>query len=61
LHHRGIVKFRVEPFNLSNAPTFANPTMTYLELGSGSGFGIISATNGNYTPRVLQFVLKVQF
>jgi hypothetical protein len=61
LHDRGTVQFRVESFNLTNTPTFANPTTTNLEVGSGSGFGTISATNGNYTPRVLQFVLKVQF
>ncbi len=61
LHDRGIVQFRVESFNLSNTPTFANPMAASLELGSGSGFGTLSATNGNYTPRVLQFVLKVQF
>jgi hypothetical protein len=56
------IQFRAEAFNLSNTPNFF-----VLNNGSGSqefgnaAFGQISQTDPNYTPRQLQFVLKVQF
>jgi hypothetical protein len=60
--HQVNVQFRVEAFNISNTPSFfiANNNSGNQELGNGS-FGTISATDPNYTPREVQFVLKVQF
>ena len=56
------VQFRVEAFNISNTPNFfiANNNSGNQEFGN-SAFGSISATDPNYVPRELQFVLKVQF
>lgn len=51
------LQFRAESFNITNSPTFATPAAT---LG-GSNFGVITATNSNYSPRVLQLALKLQF
>jgi hypothetical protein len=72
----GTVQFRAECFNLTNTPTFAAPNATIYgdpgvsgangDNGSSAtnvaaGFGAISATNANYTPRVFQVALKLQF
>jgi hypothetical protein len=56
------IQFRVEAFNISNTPNFfiANNNSGNQELGNGA-FGSISATDPNYVPREIQFVLKVQF
>jgi hypothetical protein len=47
--------FRAEVYNISNAPSFANPATGF---GAGN-FGVISSTVG--TPRQLQFALKLLF
>jgi Carboxypeptidase regulatory-like domain len=59
------LQFRAESFNLTNAPNYfvANdqnqaPTTNAVQ---GSGFGKIVTTNPNYTPRELQFALKLLF
>ena len=56
------LQFRVEAFNISNTPNFfiANNNSGNQSFGN-SAFGSISATDPNYTPREIQFVLKVQF
>lgn len=59
------LQFRAESFNLTNTPNYfvANdqnqaPTTNAVQ---GSGFGKIVTTNPNYTPRELQFALKLLF
>ncbi len=56
------IQFRVEAFNISNTPNFfiGNNNVGNQEFGNAS-FGTISATDPNYVPREIQFVLKVQF
>jgi Carboxypeptidase regulatory-like domain/TonB dependent receptor len=56
------LQFRVESFNISNTPNFfiANNNSGNQTFGNAA-FGTISATDPNYTPRLYQFVLKVQF
>jgi len=56
------LQFRVESFNISNTPNFfiANNNSGNQSFGNAA-FGTISATDPNYTPRLYQFVLKVQF
>jgi outer membrane receptor protein involved in Fe transport len=56
------IQFRAEAFNISNTPNFivANNGSAAQQFGN-SGFGQITATDPNYTPRQLQFVLKAQF
>jgi hypothetical protein len=58
------VQFRTEVFNVSNTPNYfvmnnvnsSPPTF----LGNGS-FGKIIATDPNYSPRQIQFALKILF
>jgi hypothetical protein len=59
------LQFRAESFNLTNTPNYfvANdqnqaPTTNAVQ---GAGFGKIVITNPNYTPRELQFALKLLF
>jgi hypothetical protein len=54
---RFAVDFRVETFNITNTPSFALPGSA---LGTSS-FGVITSTNGNYTPRQIQLALRVSF
>jgi len=58
------LQFRVESFNITNTPSFfLNNNINYPDgtrLGD-SNFGKISETDPNYTPRQLQFALKLQF
>jgi len=65
LTERVKLQFRAESFNLSNTPNYfvANdqnqaPTTNAVQ---GSGFGKIVITNPNYSPRALQFALKLLF
>ena len=69
------VQFRTEFFNLTNTPAYfiANdqnhdvttnlvPTLEQNRAGTvGLGFGQIVRTNPNYTPRQIQFALKILF
>jgi Carboxypeptidase regulatory-like domain/TonB dependent receptor len=56
------LQFRVEVFNISNTPNFGiiNNNSANQQFGNAA-FGTVSATDPNYTPRELQFALKVQF
>jgi hypothetical protein len=49
--------FRVESFNVFNTPSFLATNTT---LGTGE-FGKINRLSTNYTPRVIQFALKLHF
>lgn len=51
------VQFRTECFNLTNTANFAAPNSS---LG-GTGFGKLTATTAGYTPRQIQFALKLQY
>lgn len=66
----GKVQFRAESFNLTNTPAFGFPSNVMSgnpgDLGSstgnvGAGFGSIYSMSANYSPRVFQFALKLQF
>lgn len=64
------LQFRAEAFNLFNTPTFANPH-SHISSWTGTGpndtptsdgnFGVITATNGNFPARQIQFALKLLF
>jgi hypothetical protein len=51
------LQFRAETFNLANHPIFANPNVSF----GNPAFGKITATAGGYTPRQIQFALKLLF
>jgi outer membrane receptor protein involved in Fe transport len=51
------LQFRAESFNITNTPNFASPSGA---LGT-AGFGKISATSANQSPRQLQLALKLLF
>jgi len=51
------LRFRVDFFNLTNHPSFANPAAVDVE--SPSSFAQITQTVG--TPRLIQFSLKYSF
>jgi len=55
------LQFRAESYNISNTPNFyiGNGTSTS-QFGSAT-FGQVSQTDPNYTPRLYQFALKLQF
>ena len=58
---RASVQFRAETFNISNTPSYQ------LTQGSGNvqlgnaAFGSVTAVDSNYTPRLVQFALKLNF
>jgi hypothetical protein len=51
------LQFRAEAFNLFNNVNLANPNVTL----TSPSFGKISALYTNYSPRVIQFALKLYF
>ena len=69
------LQFRAEVFNISNTPNFATPGVsnsantvsTFASTAPGSlatsagNFGVITATSPLYTPRQIQFALKLSF
>jgi Carboxypeptidase regulatory-like domain len=52
------LKFSADAFNLTNTPSFANPSIVDIEAGPAA-FGHITSTIG--TPRLLQFALRYAF
>jgi Carboxypeptidase regulatory-like domain len=52
------LKFSADFFNVSNTPSFANPSVVDIEAGP-SAFGRITSTVG--TPRLIQFALRYSF
>jgi hypothetical protein len=55
------LQFRVESFNIANTPNFYLANGQPGDSFGNAGFGTISQTDPNYTPREFQFALKVQF
>ena len=61
LFESAALQFRAETFNISNTPSYQ------LTQGSGnvqlgnSAFGSVTAVDSNYTPRLVQFALKLNF
>jgi hypothetical protein len=51
------LQFRTEMFNVPNHPVFGNPNASF----GNPNFGKITSTAGVYTPRQIQFALKLQF
>jgi hypothetical protein len=55
------VQFRAESFNISNTPSYQiTQNSSNVQIGS-SNFGQVTAVDANYTPRLYQFVMKVNF
>jgi hypothetical protein len=68
LNDRMHLQFRAESFNLTNTPSFSigsasatDTVFTTAVASANAGFGQITATNNNYTPRQFQFALKLVF
>jgi hypothetical protein len=57
IHKETTLQFRTEVFNLTNTANFAAPAAI---LG-GSNFGQLTQLTGGYSPREIQFALKLQF
>ena len=57
IRERFNLQFRTECFNVANHPFFGNPNTSF----GNPNFGKITTTAGGYTPRQLQFALKLQF
>jgi outer membrane receptor protein involved in Fe transport len=57
IHESTNLEFRAEGYNITNTANFATPNAS---LGPAT-FGKITAMSGIYTPRVLQFALKLGF
>jgi hypothetical protein len=51
------LQFRAESFNTPNHPVFGNPNATF----GNTNFGTITQTAGSYSPRQIQFALKLLF
>jgi hypothetical protein len=51
------LQFRTEAFNVTNTATFAAPAAV---LG-GSNFGQLTQMTAGYTPREIQFAVRIQF
>jgi hypothetical protein len=51
------VEFRAESFNLTNTANFSVP----VDSDANQYFGSVVTTTPNYTPRELQFALKLRY
>src|SRR5262249_18320953 len=51
------LQFRIAVFNLPNHPVFGNPNTSF----GNANYGKITMTAGTYTPRQIQFALKLLF
>jgi hypothetical protein len=62
LTERYVLQFRAEAFDITNTPNYyiPNSNPSNLQLGS-SNFGAVTNYDPNYTPRELQFALKLRF
>ena len=55
------VQFRAETFNISNTPSYQlTQNSGNVQLGNAA-FGSVTAVDSNYTPRLVQFALKLTF
>jgi hypothetical protein len=57
VHKEATLQFRTEIFNLTNTANFAS---TAAVLG-GANFGRLTELTAGYTPREIQFALRLQF
>ena len=58
---RASVQFRAETFNISNTPSYQlTQNSGNVQLGNAA-FGTVTAVDSNYTPRLVQFALKLSF
>jgi hypothetical protein len=58
---RAKIQFRAETFNISNTPSYQiTQNSGNVQLGN-SAFGTVTAVDSNYTPRLIQFALKLNF
>jgi len=61
VYERATVQFRAEAFNISNTPSYQiTQNSSNVQIGS-SNFGQVTAVDSNYTPRLYQFALKLNF
>ncbi|MGI4853534.1 MAG: TonB-dependent receptor domain-containing protein [Janthinobacterium lividum] len=57
----GALQFRAETFNVSNTPSYQiTQNSGNVQLGN-SAFGTVTNVDSNYTPRLVQFALKLNF
>jgi hypothetical protein len=58
---RAKIQFRAETFNISNTPSYQiTQNSGNVQLGN-SAFGSVTAVDSNYTPRLIQVALKLNF
>jgi hypothetical protein len=55
------VQFRAESYNISNTPSYIIPLGFPNAVLGNPAFGTVTNYDSNYTPRLYQFALKVQF
>ncbi|MGI4758604.1 MAG: TonB-dependent receptor domain-containing protein [Janthinobacterium lividum] len=61
LREHTALQFRAETFNISNTPSYQlTQNSGNVQIGS-SNFGSVTAVDSNYTPRLIQFALKLNF
>jgi hypothetical protein len=55
------VQFRAESYNISNTPSYIIPLGSANTVLGNPAFGTVTNYDSNYTPRLYQFALKIQF
>lgn len=58
IHEQVRLNFKAEGFNMLNSVIFGNPAAG---ASGGTGFGRISTTRADYSPRAFQFALRLEF